>query len=112
MASVRRARCDETSKLSQSYKFCSPTDATQWRPYHIPLQQKRASLRTPFFNPPILDTLYSGSSYWQDSQVPPVRIASIEQAVFSSTVKVVFSTFFSAFSTVAFSIFEAPKVRR
>ena len=59
-------------------------------------------------------TLYSGYAYWQDSQVPPLRMASIEHAFFSASVYVGLSALAAvgAFSTVAFSMLEAPRVRR
>ena len=52
------------------------------------LKTRRASLRTPFSTQlySILGTLYSGYSYWQDSQMPPLRMASMEHAFFSSAV--------------------------
>jgi hypothetical protein len=62
----------------------------------------------------ISDTLYSEldiPTYWQASQVPPLRMASMEQAFFSSAVYSFFSAL-GAFSTVAFSMLEAPRVRR
>ncbi len=55
-----------------------------------------------------LDTL----TYWQASQVPPLRMASMEHAFFSSAVYSFFGSDFGAFSTVAFSMLEAPRVRR
>ena len=70
-----------------------------------PAQTRRAPLRTPLFFRPLNRT------YWQASQVPPLRIASIEQAFFSSAVYSFFAAF-GAFSTVAFSMLEAPRVRR
>ena|GEM_PF-3655982 len=45
--------------------------------------------------------------YWQASHSSPLRIASMEQAIFSSGVKVCFFTL-----TVAFSMLDAPSVRR
>ena len=56
-----------------------------------------------------LDTLVP--AYWQASQVPPLRMASMEHAFFSSAVYSFFSAL-GAFSTVAFSMLEAPRVRR
>ena len=58
---------------------------------------------------PELDTLVP--AYWQASQVPPLRMASIEHAFFSSAVNSFFAGF-GALSTVAFSMLEAPRVRR
>ena len=54
----------------------------------------------------------SDPAYWQASQVPPLRMASIEQAFFSSAVYSFFFSALGAFSTVAFSMLEAPRVRR
>jgi len=57
--------------------------------------------------------------YWHDSHSSPLRMASMEQAFFSSSVKARFSwsarragrtSFLTA--TVAFSMLEAPRVRR
>ncbi len=84
------------------------------RPY---LENKKGVLADALFNPAILDTrtLYTPvTSYWQDSQMPPLRMASMEHAFFSASVYVGLSVFsgFVAFSTVAFSMLEAPRVRR
>ena len=80
----------------------------QWPPY----PNKKGVLADALFNPPILETRYSSPRpYWQASQVPPLRMASIEHAFFSSAVYSFFSAL-GAFSTVAFSMLEAPRVRR
>ena len=77
-----------------------------------PYLNKKGVLADALFNPAILDTLYSSPrAHWQASQVPPLRMASMEHAFFSSAVYSFFSAL-GAFSTVAFSMLEAPRVRR
>jgi hypothetical protein len=62
------------------------TDATQWRPY--PENKKGVLVDALFiFRPSGHQGLLSSlNSYWQASQVPPLRMASIEHAFFSSAV--------------------------
>ena len=75
-----------------------------------PVKAGGASLRTPpVFRPPA-----GAVTYWQASQVPPLRIASSEQAFFSASVYSFFlgSTLSSFRSTVDFSMLEADSVRR
>ena len=82
------------------------------RPTCCPYPNKKGVLADALSYPPILETLYSNPRpYWQASQVPPLRMASMEHAFFSSAVYSFFSAF-GAFSTVAFSMLEAPRVRR
>ena len=52
-----------------------------------PYPNKKGVLADALFNPAILDTLYSSPrDHWQASQVPPLRMASMEHAFFSSAV--------------------------
>ena len=103
-----RRRPKESSQLDQR------TDGSESHPY--PENKKGVLTDALFIFQPdghqgLLSSLYS---YWQASQVPPLRMASIEQAFFSASVYVGLSALagVGAFSTVAFSMFEAPRVRR
>ncbi len=84
------------------------TAGSESRPY----PNKKGVLADALFKPATFAALCSKPrAYWQASQVPPLRMASMEHAFFSSAVYSFFSAL-GTFSTVAFSMLEAPRVRR